>query len=144
MQVPFPELTDLELYSHDEALPAIPDSFFDRSSPRLRIFVLDDIPFPGSPKFILSANHLCLPWARQFSSFPVHITRSDVVRPRNTFPWIPIASIRVSPWLGKPKSASTKTLCPPRCRPILFQRCYRVSRGPRGHSSTPINSNAWL
>ena len=58
MQVPFPELTDLQLSSHDEAPPVIPDSFLDGSAPRLRIFSLDGIPFPGSPKLLLSANHL--------------------------------------------------------------------------------------
>jgi hypothetical protein len=58
MQVPFPELTQLWLESVDETVPVIPDSFLDRSAPRLRIFGLSGIPFPGLPKLLLSANHL--------------------------------------------------------------------------------------
>jgi hypothetical protein len=58
MQVPFPELTDLQLLSDGETPPVIPDSFLDGSAPRLRIFDLDGIPFPGLPKMLLSTNHL--------------------------------------------------------------------------------------
>jgi len=36
MQVSFPELTRLQLYSHDETLSIIPDSFLGGSAPRLR------------------------------------------------------------------------------------------------------------
>jgi hypothetical protein len=32
-QVPFPELTDLQLFSNDETLPVIPNSFLDGSAP---------------------------------------------------------------------------------------------------------------
>jgi hypothetical protein len=56
MHVPFPELTDLELGSHGEVV--LPDSFLGGSAPRLRIFFLDHIPFPGLPKLLLSATHL--------------------------------------------------------------------------------------
>jgi hypothetical protein len=60
MQVPFPKMTDLQLWSHDKSLPVIPvpDSFLGGSAPRLRIFHLDGIPFPGLPKLLSSANHL--------------------------------------------------------------------------------------
>jgi len=58
MQVPFPELTDLQLFSYGEMLPVIPDSFLGGSAPRLRIFTLDSISFPGLPNLLLSANHL--------------------------------------------------------------------------------------
>jgi hypothetical protein len=58
MQVPFPELTDLRLFSDGETLPVIPDSFLGGSAPRLRYFELDGIPFPGLPKLLLSATHL--------------------------------------------------------------------------------------
>jgi hypothetical protein len=62
MQVPFPELTDLRLFSNGETLPVIPDSFLGRSAPRLRYFELFGIPFPGLPKLRLSANHLVELW----------------------------------------------------------------------------------
>jgi hypothetical protein len=62
MQVSFPELTELRLWSLDETSPAsppvIPDSFLDGSAPRLRDFSLCGIPFPGLPKLLLSATHL--------------------------------------------------------------------------------------
>jgi hypothetical protein len=59
MQAPFPELTDLRLFS-DKKLPVIPipDSFLGGSAPRVRHFQLGGIPFPGLPKLLLSATHL--------------------------------------------------------------------------------------
>ena len=57
MQVSFPELTDLRLSLHGE-IPIIPDSFLGGSAPRLRFLQLDNIPFPGLPKLLLSTTHL--------------------------------------------------------------------------------------
>jgi F-box-like len=58
MQVPFPELTDLGLFSHVSMVLVIPDSFLGGSAPRLRRFALCSIPFPGLPKLLSSANNL--------------------------------------------------------------------------------------
>ena len=60
MHVPFPELAELRLYSNinDETLPVIPDSFLGGSAPRLRVFSLTGIPFPGLPKLLLSVDRL--------------------------------------------------------------------------------------
>jgi F-box-like len=58
MQVPFPELTELRLWSHVETPRVIPDSFLDGSAPRLRLLTLNSISFPGLPKLRLSATHL--------------------------------------------------------------------------------------
>jgi hypothetical protein len=58
MEVPFPELTDLRLFSYDTTLPVIPASFLDGSAPRLRSFYLNGIPFPELPKLHLLATHL--------------------------------------------------------------------------------------
>ena len=58
MQVPFPELTDLQLFSDDKTPPAIPDSFLGGSAPCLQYFELFGIPFPGIPNLLLSASHL--------------------------------------------------------------------------------------
>ena len=58
MQEPFPELTDLRLWSDDEMLPNLPDSFLGRSAPRLVHLELHGIPFPGLPKLLSSATHL--------------------------------------------------------------------------------------
>jgi hypothetical protein len=62
MHVPFPELTDLELFSDGETLPVIPDSFLGGSAPRLRSVNLYGIPFPGLPKLLFSAPHLVSLW----------------------------------------------------------------------------------
>ena len=58
MQVPFPELTDLQLWSYGETPPVIPDSFLGGSAPRLRSLTLHSIPFPGLPKLLLSATRI--------------------------------------------------------------------------------------
>jgi hypothetical protein len=61
MQVPFPELTHLELRNYDETEPVLlplSDSFVGGSAPRLRFLWLDRIPYPGLPKLLLSATHL--------------------------------------------------------------------------------------
>ena len=58
MQVSFPELTYLQLWSNGETPPVIPDSFLGGSAPRLRILFLHSISFPGLPKLLLSATHL--------------------------------------------------------------------------------------
>ncbi len=57
MQVPFPELTWLRLFSDNET-PPVANSFLGGSAPHLRIFELDGIPFPGLPKLLLSATQL--------------------------------------------------------------------------------------
>ena len=61
MQVPFPELTDLQLTSEDGNLglvSVLPDSFLGGSARRLQSLILEGIPFPGLPKLLLSATHL--------------------------------------------------------------------------------------
>ncbi len=55
MQVPFPALTRLRLWSIDEA---IPDSFLGGSVPRLQELFLEHIPSQGLPKLLLSATDL--------------------------------------------------------------------------------------
>ena len=57
MQVPFPEMTALDLALWGTP-PVIPDSFLGGSAPRLRHFSLEGIPFPGLPNLLLSATHL--------------------------------------------------------------------------------------
>ena len=61
MQVPFPELTELQLFVLRETSPVlvnIPDSFLGGSAPRLRNIALCGIPYPGLPKLLLSATNL--------------------------------------------------------------------------------------
>ena len=58
MQVPFPELTFLRLWSIGETVSALPDSFLGGSAPRLDYLKLERIPFPGLPKLLLFATNL--------------------------------------------------------------------------------------
>jgi hypothetical protein len=56
MQVPFPGLTNLSLWSNGEVV--LPDSFLGGSAPRLQFLELVRIPSPGLPKLLFSATHL--------------------------------------------------------------------------------------
>jgi hypothetical protein len=59
MQVPFPELTYMQLsISADQTRPVLPNSFLGGSAPRLQDFSLQGIVFPGLPTLLLSATHL--------------------------------------------------------------------------------------
>ena len=60
MQKPFPELTDLVIWSYHDRMtsPVVPDSFLGGSAPRLRRLSLHHITFPGLPKLLLFATHL--------------------------------------------------------------------------------------
>ena len=60
MQVPFPELTHLELHQFGQTVPVLPlsDSFLGGSAPQLRFLFFHRIPYPGLPKLLLSATHL--------------------------------------------------------------------------------------
>jgi len=62
IQKPFPELTDLHLgiyRSRDDGPgPTLPDSFLGGTAPRLRSLKLDNVPFLGLPKLLLSSTHL--------------------------------------------------------------------------------------
>ena len=60
MDVPFPELTNLELLSIDKMVQVLPDSFLGGSAPHLRQLNLYGIPFPGLPKLLLSTTHLVI------------------------------------------------------------------------------------
>ena len=59
MQKPFPELTRLRLGKyHDELESILPDSFLGGTAPRLRLVILDNVPFLGLLKLLLSATHI--------------------------------------------------------------------------------------
>jgi hypothetical protein len=60
MQQPFPELTYLRLSWNDkfDETVVVPDSFLGGFAPRLEVVHLSDLPFPGLPKLLLSANHI--------------------------------------------------------------------------------------
>jgi hypothetical protein len=58
LQVPFPELTNLQLSSYDKAVLSLRNSFLGGSAPRLRKLQLGGISFPGLPRLLLTAPHL--------------------------------------------------------------------------------------
>ena len=59
MQEPFPELTSLQLLSHEEPVPIVPDSFLGGSAPHLRSLLLGGIHFRVYQIFFC----LPLPWS---------------------------------------------------------------------------------
>ena len=58
MQVPFPVLRCLEIYSKDENAPVLPDGFLGGSAPPVQALILCDIPFPTLPMLLLSTSNL--------------------------------------------------------------------------------------
>ncbi|KAI0298211.1 hypothetical protein BC826DRAFT_1184390 [Russula brevipes] len=60
MQVPFPELTSLWLWSEERSVPVLPDSFLGRSAPRLQLLYLGGTQFPAVRNLLLSASDLVI------------------------------------------------------------------------------------
>ena len=58
MQEPFPELTHLKLHTSDQE-PIVSGSFLGGSAPNLQYLEFYCVPFPGLPKLLSSATHLC-------------------------------------------------------------------------------------
>jgi hypothetical protein len=73
MQVPFPELTYLRLWSDGTSLSVLPGG----SAPRLRTLKLKGIPFPAVRDLLLSAGDLVDLTLSAYSSFGVRFTRVD-------------------------------------------------------------------
>jgi hypothetical protein len=137
MQVPFPDLTDLRLFSHGKALPVIPipDSFLGGSAPRLRHFELSGIPFPGLPNLLLSATHLV--YLRL-----INIPHSGYISPEAMVALVSALSSLEALMLefrspqSRPHGETSRS--PPSKRSVIpaldfftFQRGYRIFRGPR-------------
>jgi hypothetical protein len=86
LEQPFPELTGLRLGFEDETGPVDPSSFLGGFVPRLQILILSSVPFPGSPKLLLSATHLvnlCLlriPYSGYFSPEAMATCLSVLIR----------------------------------------------------------------
>ena len=53
LQKPLPVLATFSMWSSDESVPVLPETFLGGSAPRLQTFALMGIPFPSFPKFIL-------------------------------------------------------------------------------------------
>ncbi|KAI0291275.1 hypothetical protein BC826DRAFT_485463 [Russula brevipes] len=60
MQVPFPELRHLDMWSNDVSDPVLPDAFLGGSIPCLRFLSLECISFPSVGRLLLSAGHLAI------------------------------------------------------------------------------------
>jgi hypothetical protein len=116
MRVSFPEMTDLQLWSDDKTPPVIPDSFLDGSAPRLRIFRLDGIPFPGLPNLLLSATHLV---QLMLTNIPHsgYISPKAIVAPLSTLSNLKVLSLEFQSPQSRPDRES-RSLPPPK-RSIL-------------------------
>ena len=63
MQEPFPALTCLQLeLQTGETTPALPNIFLGGSTPRLQALFLNNIPFPGLSRLLLSTTDLSILW----------------------------------------------------------------------------------
>jgi hypothetical protein len=58
MHEPLPALTNFYIWSFDQSVPMLPETFLGGSAPCLQSFTLWGIAFPSFPKFILSATHI--------------------------------------------------------------------------------------
>ena len=58
MQETYPTMSFVRLWSDDETVPVLPETFLGGSSPLLQSFWLYGIPFPQLPKLLLSANDI--------------------------------------------------------------------------------------
>jgi hypothetical protein len=59
MQQPLPALTSFSLISYDwQSVPVLSETFLG-SAPRLKLFILQGVPFPTFPQYILSYTHIC-------------------------------------------------------------------------------------
>jgi len=76
---PFPALTSLQLISSGQNVPVFPDSFLGGSAPRLRLLVLDGIPYPSIGRLFSSTTNLV-----QLSLH--HIPRSGYIAPETIVP----------------------------------------------------------
>ncbi len=125
MQVTFPELTKLRLWSHNETQPVItPDSFLGGSAPRLQLLHFEGIPFPGLPKLLLSATQL------------IKLNLSDI--PHSGY-FSPEAMVALLPGLS---SLETLHLCfqSPQSRPDLEHR----RPPPLNRSVIPTLGDFWF
>jgi hypothetical protein len=58
MQQPLPTLKRFRLWSYDESVPVLSETFLGGSAPLLEDFSLYGLPFPAFPKFISSSTHI--------------------------------------------------------------------------------------
>jgi hypothetical protein len=142
MQVPFPELTFLWLWSDDRSTSVLPDSFLGGSAPRLRTLWLAGISFPALPNLLLSASDLVtftlrrVPHSGYISPEAMVACLSSLNRLKFS-PWIRIASISPRP----AKSTSTDTCCPPCSHQLTFQGMTDYSEDFLARIDTPVLDN---
>jgi pimeloyl-ACP methyl ester carboxylesterase len=97
MQVPFPELTSLQLWSEGDSMTVFPDSFLSGLAPRLQKLLLGGIVFPAVRKLLLSASDLVqldllrLPHSGYISPESMVACLSSLNRLESLKAWIPIA-----------------------------------------------------
>ena len=116
MQQPFPELTYLQVWSIDETVPVVPDSFLGGSAPHLEYLWLNGIPFPGLPKLLLSATHLVNLYL-QFIPHSGYISPEGMVAALSTLTRLENLSLGFESPRSFPDRASRRP--PPKTRSVL-------------------------
>ena len=115
MQVPFPELTHLELHSLEPRFVPNTVTLFNGSVPHLRVLRLQGIPFPGLPGLLLSATHLV--------DLNLRLPRSAYISPEvmvtllSTLTSLRFLSLGFESRLSRPERASRRP--PPSTRSVL-------------------------
>jgi hypothetical protein len=124
MQVPFPKLTDLVLWSDGEVV--LPDLFLGGSVPRLQFLYLDRISFPGLPKLLLSATHLV---KLNLQSIPHsgYISPEAMVTAFSTLTRLKSLTLEFQSHLSRPDRATRRP--PPPARSALFLLTYFKFKG---------------
>ena len=114
MEEPYPELTEMRLWSRAGTLSAIPvpDSFLGGSAPLLQDFSLSGIPFPGFPKLLLSATHLVY---LELSNIPHsgYISPEAIVAPLSALSSLKILTLEFRSPQSRP-DLETPSLPPPK------------------------------
>jgi hypothetical protein len=129
MQVPFPELTSLWLWSGDGSVPVLPNSLLGGSAPRLQTFSLAEIPIPAVRSLLLSASdlvHLYL-W---------HLPHSGYISPASMVTCLSSLNRLKSLCLGfqSPRSRPDQPSPPPQTRVVLPALSYLAFEGMGDYS----------
>jgi hypothetical protein len=125
MQVPFPELTYLNLRLWSYGGLVLPDSFLGGSAPRLQRLQFIGIPFPGLPNLLLSATHL----VELYLNFPHsgHFSHEAMFTALSTLTHLDILMLEFQSPLSRPDRASRRP--PPSTRSILPVFTYFLFKG---------------
>ncbi|KAI0286532.1 hypothetical protein BC826DRAFT_80013 [Russula brevipes] len=143
MQVPFPELTYLRLWSDDRSTSVLPASFLGGSAPRLHGLWLAGISFPALPNLLSSASDLVVLAIQR-------VPHSGYISPEGMVACLSSLNRLISLDLGfeSPQSRPGQPSPPPQTRVVLPALTYLAFEGMTDYSEdflaridTPVLDN---